>query len=297
MKVRAFGVLWFIFAKVVNTPSECDEQVWTGRVWGFHTGTGHEFCPFLLVKSLSLEFVYLLHALVSPSHVECGNKTSFGGRPSKEAKKEPASVGDAFLTHVPQGVLLHGHDHLGDAHGGVDSSPGLAQFCASFFALFVFSKFPLPIQTGFTWITFPVAGGLLDLLFFPWGGSHSFFLFLLGRVVPRIYPLVLHLNQQQGLFADCEWCLEATSSVMQANLLLFKLLSLHGASRGPRPASLVHVENGGTLGVGGSERKLKGNPAPTNECSFVSWDEGHFVCFSHRDNVVMGVDHVGITEG
>jgi len=41
-------------------------------------------------------------------------------------------------------------------------------------------------------------------------------------MVEWIYPLVLHLNQQQGLFADCEWCLEATSSVMQANLLLFK---------------------------------------------------------------------------
>ena len=41
-------------------------------------------------------------------------------------------------------------------------------------------------------------------------------------IVEIIHPYVLQLHQDVRLFMDCEQCLRATSTVMQANLLLFK---------------------------------------------------------------------------
>ncbi|CAJ1340350.1 unnamed protein product [Effrenium voratum] len=41
-------------------------------------------------------------------------------------------------------------------------------------------------------------------------------------MVEVVYPVVRELNEKQGLFEDCPQCMTATSSVMEANLLLFK---------------------------------------------------------------------------
>lgn len=41
-------------------------------------------------------------------------------------------------------------------------------------------------------------------------------------IVEWIHPCVLSLQSKFGTFDDCEQCLRATSSVMDANLLLFK---------------------------------------------------------------------------
>lgn len=41
-------------------------------------------------------------------------------------------------------------------------------------------------------------------------------------IVEWVYPRVQSLHDNEGLFEDCEQCVRATSSVMNANLLLFK---------------------------------------------------------------------------
>ena len=41
-------------------------------------------------------------------------------------------------------------------------------------------------------------------------------------LVDLVQPLILKLHQERGTFEGCEQCLRAASSVMDANLLLFK---------------------------------------------------------------------------
>ena len=41
-------------------------------------------------------------------------------------------------------------------------------------------------------------------------------------IVEWVYPRVQSLHDNEGFFEDCEQCVRATSSVMNANLLLFK---------------------------------------------------------------------------
>ena len=43
-------------------------------------------------------------------------------------------------------------------------------------------------------------------------------------LVDLVQPLIMRLHQEQGTFESCEQCLRAASSVMDANLLLFKRL-------------------------------------------------------------------------
>ena len=41
-------------------------------------------------------------------------------------------------------------------------------------------------------------------------------------MVEFVYPCIEQMQQESGIFDDCEYCRKATSSVMHANLLLFK---------------------------------------------------------------------------